>query len=106
MTEPTIDELIKKFNFISNALSVSEFEYPALEIKMRMNWSEKESIFYASLNHVEVKDGCILIAAYGNGETPEEAMRDYYKQIVGKKLVYHAMSKEYRRECVVVGWDE
>ncbi len=103
MTEPTLDELIKKFNFISNALSVSEFDYPALEIKTRTNWSEKESIFYASLNHVEVKDGCILIAVYGNGATPEEAIRDYYKKIVGKNLAYCATSKEYRRECVVVG---
>lgn len=103
MTEPTLPQLIEKFNIISTSLSSGKFEYPQLEIKMRMNWDELESVFYASLTNVEVKDGCILEGTYGNGATPEEAIRDYYKQIVGKNLVYRAMNKEYRREYVVVG---
>jgi hypothetical protein len=102
MTEPTFDELVKKFNIISNALAVDDCNYPTLEIKMRMNWKEKESRFYASFDYVEIKEGNILKSECGNGATPEEAMRDYYNQIHGKKLVYRAMNKEYRRECVVV----
>jgi hypothetical protein len=102
MNEPTLPQLIEKFNIISKSLSSGQFEYPQLEIKMRMNWDEPESVFYASLEHVEVKDGCILKGTYGNGSTPEEAMRDYYKRVVGKQLVFHAMSPKYRRECVVV----
>ena len=102
MIEPTLQELIDKFNIISNALSVDKFNYPQLKIFMRMNWDKPESIFYASLTHVEVKRGGILESTYGNGATPEEAIRDYYKQIVGKRLVYRAMNKGYRRECVVV----
>ena len=85
MTEPTFEELVEKFNIISNALAVDEFEYPQLEIKMRMNWGDHTSDFYASLNHVEIKNGRILNSAYGTGATPEEAMRDYYKKIVGKR---------------------
>jgi len=70
---------------------------------MRMNWSNKENTFYADLEYVEIKDGCILISSCGNGATPEEAMWDYYNKIVGKKLIYRAMSDEFRKECVVVG---
>lgn len=103
MTEPTLSELVKRFNIISRSLAVDEFNYPQLEIKMRMDWNDHKSVFYAELNHVEIKDDCILIGACGNGATPEEAMRDYYIQIVGKRLVYRAMNKEYRRECVVGG---
>jgi hypothetical protein len=102
MIELTFDKLVEKFDTISNALAVDEFDRPTLEIKMRMNWKEKESRFYVSLNYVEVKDGGILISAMGNGATPEEAMRNYYKQIVGEKLVFHTLSDEFRREYVVI----
>ncbi len=102
MTEPTFEELVEKFNVISNALSVNEFEYPQLEIRTRMNWS-RNSRFYAMFDRVEIKDNGVLIGAHGNGATPEEAMRDYYNKIVGKRLIYRAMSEECRRECVVVG---
>lgn len=102
MTELTLPQLIEKFNIISRALTVDEFNYPQLEIKMRMNWDKPESVFYTEFGYVEVKRGGILESTYGNGSTPEEAIRDYYKQIVGQRLVYRAMNKEYRRECVVV----
>ncbi len=103
MKDLTLEELIKKFNIISKSLSVDKFNYPQLEIKMRMNWDDPKNIFYADFDYVEIKDGGILIGAYGNSATPEEAIRDYYKKIVGKRLVFHAMDPEYRRECVVVG---
>ena len=103
MTEPTLSELVKRFNIISRSLAVDEFNYPQLEIKMRINFEDCNSDFCADLGSVEIKNGCILTSAYGTGVTPEEAMRDYYKKIVGKRLVYHATNKEYRRECVVVG---
>ena len=102
MTESTLEEFIKKFNIISNNLAADEYNRPQLIIKMRMNWNDKESAFYADLEYVEIKKGCILEGAYGNGSTPEEAVCDYYNRIKGKKLVYRAMNKKYRRECVVV----
>lgn len=103
MPELTLNDLIKRFNIISKSLAVDKYDYPNLQIKMRMNWDEQESIFYASFDYMDVKEGSILESIYGNGNTPEEAMRDYYKQIVGNTLVFHAMDKERRRECVVVG---
>ena len=102
MKDLTLIELIDKFNIISNALSVDKYTYPQLKIFMRMNWDEPESVFYTEFGCVEVKSGGILEGTYGNGSTPEEAIRDYYKKIVGKRLVFHATNKEYRRECVVV----
>ena len=103
MTEDlTLDQLIKKFDTISNALSPMKHIQPQLKIFMRTNWKEKESRFYASLENTETTDGFILCGEYGDGATPEEAMRNYYNRIVGKKLVYRAYSDEYRRECVVV----
>ena len=101
MVELTFEELVEKFNVISDALSSDEYNKPILEISMRGN--SKETIFCADLIDVEIKNGNILKSPYGTGKTPEEAMRDYYKQIVGKRLVYRATDKENRRECVVVG---
>lgn len=101
MTEPTFEELVEKFNVISDALSSDEFNRPRVEIRMCGN--SNETIFCADLESVEIKNGNILKSSYGTGETPEEAMRDYYKQIVGKRLVYCATSEKYRKECVVVG---
>jgi hypothetical protein len=101
MTDLTFEELVEKFNIISNALSSDEYNKPTLEISMR--GSSKDTTFCADLIDVEIKNGGILKSPYGTVKTPEEAMRDYYNHIVGKRLVYRAMNKEYRRECVVVG---
>lgn len=46
--------------------------------------------FYAYLEHVEIKDGCILIGTYGNGKNKKEAMEDYAKQISEKLIVVNA----------------
>ena len=56
--------------------------------------------FYARLDGVEEKQGNCLVGIYGNGPTPEEAIRDYAKQISMKLIVHNAMSDD-RRECLV-----
>jgi len=40
MSEPILNELVNRFNIISKSLAVDKFNYPQLEIKMRMNWEE------------------------------------------------------------------
>ena len=55
--------------------------------------------FYAKLEGVEEKQGNFLASIYGNGPTPEEAIRDYAKQISMKQLVHTAMSDD-RRELL------
>jgi hypothetical protein len=47
--------------------------------------------FYASFNGIEVKDGPVLCSTYGNGSTPEEAIRAYAPEISMKTLVLDAM---------------
>lgn len=48
--------------------------------------------FSAHFEYCEVKDGSILRSEYGHGDTPTEAINDYKNKIVGKALVFSAMS--------------
>lgn len=34
-----------------------------------------------------IKDGCVLIGAYGIGDTVNTAVENYYRQISGKQIV-------------------
>ena len=43
-----------------------------------------------------MEDGC-LASAYGNGKTPDEAIRDYVNQIAGKRIAIGAYT-DGRRE--------
>ena len=51
----------------------------------------------AKFDGAEIKDGHLLISAYGDGFTPEEAILDYCSKIVNKTLVFSAMSKDRRQ---------
>ena len=42
-----------------------------------------------------------LLGVYGNGKTAYAATVDYYKQIKGRTIVFHAMSETERREYKV-----
>ncbi len=55
----------------------------------------------ASLRSVEIKDGCILSGCRGYGSTARNALLSLVEELRGKRIVIHAMSKEYRREYVV-----
>ena len=52
--------------------------------------------FYAGFKGVDVSDGCMLIGSVGNGGTEDDALRDYARQISGKKLVIGAFTPERR----------
>ena len=56
--------------------------------------------FYACFAHTEVKDGCILIGTYGNGDCPEQAINNYAKEIQFQTIVVNARSQN-RREITV-----
>ncbi len=51
----------------------------------------------ASFEKCETKDGGMLASEYGNGTSPELAIKNYCELISGKVLVFNAMS-ENRRE--------
>lgn len=44
----------------------------------------------ARFNECEVKEKGFLVGCYGNGVTPDEAMKDYCKQISGAQVVFNA----------------
>lgn len=55
----------------------------------------------ASLENAEVIEGTMLASTYGNGSTPDEALKEYIKQIEGKTIVFNAMGGDKRREYKV-----
>jgi hypothetical protein len=55
----------------------------------------------ADFDNGEIKEGCGLLSATGRGKTINEAINDYLRQVRGKRIVLHAMSKERRREFIV-----
>lgn len=50
--------------------------------------------FYTSLRRVEVMTRGILSSVLGNGDTPEEAMRDYARQLAGYRVAVNAYTPE------------
>jgi hypothetical protein len=56
--------------------------------------------FYAHFERCEIIDDCVLIGAFGNGRTPEEAIANYATEISMKRIVIDAFSQE-RREIEV-----
>lgn len=52
--------------------------------------------FYASFEGIEVKDGCILSGPFGNGATPEEAIKNYLPEISKRVLVHNAYRDDRR----------
>lgn len=55
--------------------------------------------FHARLKGVDIADGGILIGAYGRGDTGEEAIDDYTRQISGKDVVMYPFDPD--RRCVI-----
>lgn len=54
--------------------------------------------YIARFRDVEIMDRGMLRSVFGGGDTPEAAIKDYAKEIVGHRLVIHAMSEIERRE--------
>lgn len=56
--------------------------------------------YYARFEKSEIKEGCILSSTCGNGDTYEEAINNYAKEISGNLLVINATGT-LRREIKV-----
>ena len=54
--------------------------------------------WYATFESCEIKNGSILRSAFGNGDTPLEAIENYTSEIRGQRLVFRAMVPGERRE--------
>lgn len=55
--------------------------------------------YYANFRNVDLKQNCTLYGFYGNGNTPEEAIREYAKGILGEWLIVNAAGPD-RREIL------
>ena len=95
--------LVEKLNVISRMLAHDEFKtpQPVFQIVLNFNCANPKEAFIAEFKYIDIKDGYVFkTQPCGYGSTPEEAMIDYYNQIIGKTLVYRAM-KDYRKEYKV-----
>ena len=87
---------------IINNLDKVNLEDFANEYNLTMLVSERDmaaqvlgmSKYTAKFKGVEVKKGLTLEGAYGNANTPEDAIKDYCKQISGKWIVANAYGKD------------
>ena len=72
-----------------------------MEIHERRLPDESPSRYYAHFKSAEAREGtCCLIGLFGNGRTPEEAIRNYAREISLRTLIIDAMT-EHRREITV-----
>lgn len=71
-----------------------------MEIHERHHHEGESNRFYAHFKRAEVSEGCLLIGAYGNGATSEDALLEYVSEISGKVLIVNAHAPE-REEIVV-----
>jgi len=63
-------------------------------------YANQNNRFSASFEYCDIKQGSMLMGEYGNGKTPQEAINNYKNLIIGKTLVFNAMSKDYRQEYI------
>jgi hypothetical protein len=75
--ETTIEEFAERYNF-------------TMVIRERRNAKGTPERYYACFLDAEVKEGRFLSGAYGNGATPEEAIKNYAARISEQTLVFHA----------------
>ncbi len=71
-----------------------------MEIHERKKPIGDPSRYYAHFKNCEEKDGGCLRGSFGNGATPEEAIKDYANEINLKTIVIDAFSPN-RREIEV-----
>lgn len=71
-----------------------------MEVTERALPNSNDSRYFASFENSDIKEGSMLIGAFGNGATPEEAIANYAKRISLQKLVVDAFG-ENRKEFSV-----
>jgi len=84
----TIEELADTYNL-------------EMEVVERGDYGRHIPRYWASFPYAEVKDGVCLLSPVGSGNTVEEAIESYAKNIQFKLLVLHAMDPDRRKEIYV-----
>jgi len=89
-----------KFNLIGTK-EILDFE-KELNLELVVNERPKSynlPIYWVSFEYAELMEHGTLCSAFGNGNTIDEAIQDYCKEIETKRMALHAYSDE-RREVV------
>lgn len=89
-----------KFNLIGTK-EILDFE-KELDLELVVNERPKSynlPTYWVSFEYAEVMDNGMLCGAFGNGNTIDEALQDYCKEIETKRMALHACSDK-RREIV------
>jgi len=84
-----------KINLI-NTKEILDFEQEIgyeLEVNERANPKELPR-FYVSFKKGEIMEGGCLVSAMGNGDTIDEALKDYCIQISNRRLAFNAYTPE------------
>jgi len=75
-----------------------------LNIEIRIiYYPNQDNRWSAAFNCCEVSEGSMLISQYGDGNSPDEAIREYINCIEGKKIVFNAGSDDSREYVVPKG---
>jgi hypothetical protein len=83
-------EIVRKYRERSTIEAFAEKHGLIMEICERDHGWRLAPLF-GSFIRVEVKNGSILLGAYGNGFSEGEVIRDYAKLISGKLIVFDAL---------------
>lgn len=80
--------------FLIKEKEILDFEEEiSVEIIVRERPKPYSKKFYAQFHDTEVLEGNILSSKFGDGDTIDEAILDYCKEIEGKTLVISARTK-------------
>jgi len=69
-----------------------------IDIKYYPNQGNRWSAQFANCETKDSKESSTICGTYGDGKTPDEAIRNYVDRIRGKYLVFHALNPSRRRE--------
>ena len=92
-------KIIRKLIDRDNLESFAEKNNLVMEVHERSH-IDSPTRFYAHFKNAEIKDGSMLIGAYGDGSCEALAIKDYAKRISGQWLVIDAY-KPARKEIKV-----
>ncbi len=62
--------------------------------------------YWVNFDRCEAKEGCMLAGYSGNGDTIDEAIRDYARQLAGARLVHRAYQADRREFDCPNEWAE
>src|ERR1035437_5554486 len=82
-----------------NLISTKEILDVEKEIGYELEVNERPSHmnlhkYYVSFKNGETMEGCCLVSHSGNGNTIDEALIDYCKQISNRRMVFGSMTPE------------